>query len=136
MEQSGPPCGPRGRSSCDDAWRSAPRATRVRSWSCDVRALSVEGRAPRAVVSGRFFADEDDSGRRSWEAVVALGGRLEDLDPNRACTVLLELGDGRRVRGRAVVEPEPADAAEGEARYLFVGSEPLTRFDWSLLDGD
>jgi hypothetical protein len=86
-------------------------------------------------VSGRFFADEDDLGRRSWEADVALGGRLEDLDLDRACTVLLELGDGRRVRGRAVVEAEPADAAEGEAHYLFVGSGPLTRFDWSLLDG-
>jgi hypothetical protein len=107
----------------------------VRSWSCDVRAISVEGRAPRPVVSGRFFADQDDSGRRSWEAVVTFRGGLENLDLDRACTVLLELGDGRRVRGRAFVEPEPADAAEGEARHLFVGSGPLERFDWSLLDG-
>jgi hypothetical protein len=106
----------------------------VRSWSCDVRTLSVDERVPRPVVSGRFFADEEDAGRRSWEAVVALPGGLEDLDLDGACTVLLELGDGRRVRGRAFVEPEPADAAEGEARYLFVGSGPLTRFDWSLLE--
>jgi len=48
--------------------------------------------------------------------------------------VLLELEDGRRVRGRAVAEPEQAGIPAGQARYLFVGTGPLTLFDWSVLD--
>jgi hypothetical protein len=84
-------------------------------------------------VSGEFFADEEESGRRTWEAFVTIRGSLEDLDVARECTVLLELDDGRRVRGRAVTEPEQADEP-GEARYLFVGTGTLTLFDWSVLD--
>jgi hypothetical protein len=84
-------------------------------------------------VSGAFFADEEDSGRRTWEAFVTMRGCLEDLDIAHECTVLLELDDGRRVRGRAVTEPEQADEP-GEARYLFVGTGTLTLFDWSVLD--
>ena len=116
--------------------RTDPPATspRVRSWSGDVRKLSIDERRPRSVVSGKFFADEDDSGRRSWEAFVTLAGGLEALDVDRECTVVFELENGRRVRGRAVTEPEQADTPEGEARYLFVGTGPLAPFDWSLLD--
>jgi hypothetical protein len=44
-----------------------------------------------------------------------------------------ELDDGRRVRGRALTEPEQI-GRRGEARYLFVGTGPLALFDWSLLD--
>jgi hypothetical protein len=116
--------------------RTDPPATspRVRSWSGDVRKLSIDERRPRPVVSGKFFADEDDSGRRSWEAFVTLAGGLEELDVDRECTVVFELENGRRVRGRAVTEPEQADSSEDEARYLFVGTGPLAPFDWSLLD--
>jgi hypothetical protein len=99
-----------------------------------VRKLAVDERPPRLVVSGKFFADEDDRGRRSWEAVVTLQGRLEDLDVDRECTVLLELEDGGRVRGRAAAEQERAGIPAGQARYLFVGTGPLTLFDWSVLD--
>ncbi|HMG26104.1 MAG TPA: hypothetical protein VKH36_04740 [Acidimicrobiia bacterium] len=56
------------------------------------------------------------------------------MDIDRECTVLLELEDGRRVRGRAVAEPEQAGIPAGQARYLFVGTGPLTLFDWSVLD--
>ena len=127
---------PRGRHApppCEDRGHSGRRATHVRSWSCGVRRLAVDEARPRPVVSGTFFADEEASGRRTWEAFVALRGCLEDRDARRDCTVLLELEDGRRVRGRAVTEPEPADQP-GEARYLFVGTGTLTLFDWSLLD--
>jgi hypothetical protein len=106
----------------------------VRSWSGDVCKLSVDERRPSPVVSGRFFADEDDSGRRSWEAFVTLADDLEELDVDRECTVVFELENGRRVRGRAVTAPEPAGTPAGEMRYLFVGTGPLALFDWSLLD--
>ena len=116
--------------------RTDPPATspRVRSWSGDVYKLSIDERRPRPVVSGKFFADEDDSGRRSWEAFVTVASGLEELDVDRECTVLFELENGRRVRGRAVTEPEQADTPEDEVRYLFVGTGPLAPFDWSLLD--
>jgi hypothetical protein len=116
--------------------RTDPPATspRVRSWSGDVCKLSIDERRPRPVVSGKFFADEDDSGRRSWEAFVTVSGGLEELDVDRECMVVFELENGRRVRGRAVTEPEQADTSEDEARYLFVGTGPLAPFDWSLLD--
>jgi hypothetical protein len=52
---------------------------------------------------------------------------------DRECTVVLELDDGRRVRGRAVTEPEQADTPTGQTRCLFVGTGPLALFDWSLL---
>lgn len=73
-------------------------------------------------------------GRSSGLAAVT--GRLTPLavDIDRECTVLLELEDGRRVRGRAVAEPEQAGIPAGQARYLFVGTGPLTLFDWSVLD--
>jgi hypothetical protein len=119
------------RSSRTDPPASSPR---VRSWSGDVCKLSIDERRPRAVVSGKFFADEDDSGRRSWEAFVTLAGGLEELDVDRECTVVFELENGRRVRGRAVTELEEADTSEDDARYLFVGTGPLAPFDWSLLD--
>ena len=113
----------------------SPHGRRGRSWSCDVRRLSVDERTPRPVVTGKFFADEDDLGRRSWEAFVTLRGCLEDVEFDRESTVVLELDNGRRVRGRAMIEPEDAEASEGDARYVFVGTGPLTLFDWSLLDG-
>jgi hypothetical protein len=84
-------------------------------------------------VSGTFFADEEASGRRTWEAVVAVRGDLERVDVDRECTVLLELDDGRRVRGRAATQLEQTDQP-GETRYLFVGTGALALFDWSLLD--
>ena len=62
MQHAASPCGGRPRS----------RSNRVRSWSCDVRKVSVDERTPRPVVSGKFFADEDDAGRRTWEATVTL----------------------------------------------------------------
>ena len=114
--------------------RARSRSTRVRSWSSDVHKVSVDERTPQPVVSGRFFADEDDSGRRSWEAVVTVQGCLEGVDVDHECTVLLELADGRRVRGRAVTEREQVNTSADRTRYIFVGSGPLTRFDWSLLD--
>jgi hypothetical protein len=46
---------------------------------------------------------------------------------------MLELSDDQRVRGRAVTEPEQADTPARHTRYLFVGSGPLTLFDWSVL---
>lgn len=119
---------PRGR-------RARPRSTRGRSWSGDIRRVSVDERAPQPVVSGKLFADEDDSGRRTWEAFVTLRGCLEVVDVDRECTVMFELDDGRRVRGRAVTEPEQARTPVGQARYLLVGTGPLALFDWSLLDG-
>jgi hypothetical protein len=106
----------------------------VRSWSGDVRKLSIDESRPQPVVSGTFFADEDESGQRSWEAFVTLAAGLEELDVDRECTVVFELEDGGRVRGRAVTEPEQTDPPEDEARYLFVGTGPLAPFDWSLLD--
>ena len=106
----------------------------VRTWACDVRKLSVDERHPQPVVSGRFFADEDESGRRSWEAFVTLRGCLEGVDVDRECTVMLELSDDQRVRGRAVTEPEQADTPARYTSYLFVGSRPLTLFDWSVLE--
>ena len=128
MQHAASPCGGRPRS----------RSTRVRSWSCDVRKVSVDERTPRPVVSGKFFADEDDAGRRTWEAIVTLRDCLEGVDLDRECTVVLvlELQDGRRVRGRAVTEPEQSGTPAEHARYLFVGSGPLTLFDWSLLGGE
>ena len=110
------------------------RGRGVRSWACDVRKLSVDEGYPRPVVSGRFFADEDESGSRSWEAFVTLRGCLADVDLDRECTVMLELGDDQKVRGRAVTEPEQADTPARQTRYLFVGSGPLTLFDWSVLE--
>ena len=112
----------------------APRDRGVRSWACDVRKLSVDEGLPQPVVSGRFFADEDQSGRRSWEAFVTMPGCLEGVDVDRECTVMLELSDDQRVRGRAVTEPEQADTRARHTRYLFVGSGPLTLFDWSVLE--
>jgi hypothetical protein len=106
----------------------------VRSWSSDVHEVSVDERTPQPVVSGKFFADEDDSGRRTWEAFVMVRGCLEGVDVDHECTVMLELDDRRRVRGRAVTEPEQAETPTGQTRYLFVGSGPLTLFDWSLLE--
>jgi|RhiMetdeSRZDD1v2_1073273.scaffolds.fasta_scaffold82006_2 hypothetical protein len=116
--------------------RTDPPASspRVRSWSGDVCKLSIDERRPRPVVSGKFFADEDDSGRRSWEAFVTLVGGLEELDVDRECMVVFELENGQRVRGRAVTQPEQADTPEGDERYLFVGTGALAPFDWSLLD--
>jgi len=134
MQSTESPRGRRARQPRDDRGRSGRRSAPSRSWSCAVRKLAVDERSPRPVVSGKFFADEDDRGRRSWEAVVTLQQRLEDLDVDQECTVLLELEDGGRVRGRAVVEPERAGIPPGQARYLFVGSGPLTLFDWSVLE--
>ena len=65
----------------------------------------------------------------SFKGVLSKGGAKA-----RGNTVVFELENGRRVRGRAVTEPEQADTPEDEARYVFVGTGPLAPFDWSLLD--
>ncbi|HMF04640.1 MAG TPA: hypothetical protein VKH17_07495 [Acidimicrobiia bacterium] len=114
--------------------RARSRSTRVRSWSSDVHRVSVDERTPQPVMPGKFFADEDDAGRRSWEALVTVPGCLEGVDVDHECTLMLELEDGRRVRGRAVTEREQADTTADQTRYLFVGTGALTLFDWSVLD--
>ena len=71
----------------------------------DVFKLSIDERRPCPVVSGKFFADEDDSGRRSWEAFVTLAGGPEALDVDRERTVVFELENGQRVRAHAGGRP-------------------------------
>jgi hypothetical protein len=104
------------------------------SESYGVQKLWVDGGNPRPLLGGSFFVDEDDSGDRSWEAHLFLRGWLDDVLEDE-CSVMFELHDGQKPRGRASISDQAMNTPPDETRCLLRGAGPLTGFDWSVLDG-
>jgi hypothetical protein len=103
----------------------------VPHWSSFIRKVWDDSRHPHPLLHGQLFADEDDSGERSWEAHLIVRGELDLLEDE--CSVRLELDNDQALTGRAEVAEEELNAPPDEFRYLLRGSGTLRGFDWSVL---
>jgi hypothetical protein len=107
-------------------------APAVPSWSCFVRKVWIDKSKPRKLLTGHFFADEDDTGERSWELCLILRRSLDDVADDEVA-VVFETDNDQRFAGFAEITEVELNAPK-ETRYELRGTGPLNGFDWSVLE--